>query len=45
MHRFSTVVRSTLLELRIFVLREKSDLNKRGKILKEVKLYALIRVR
>jgi hypothetical protein len=43
--RSSTKVRSTLLELRSSVLRKKSDLKKRGKILKEVNLCALIRVR
>jgi hypothetical protein len=38
-------VHSTLLDLRIFMLRKKSDLKKRGKIRKEVKLYALTRER
>jgi hypothetical protein len=36
---------NTLLDLRSFVLRSKSDLKKRGKILKEVKLCALTRER
>jgi hypothetical protein len=36
-------VSSTLLDLQSFVLREKSNLKKRGKILKEVNLCALIR--
>jgi hypothetical protein len=43
--RFVVEVCSTLLDLRSSVLRKKSDLKKRGKILKEVKLCALIRVR
>jgi hypothetical protein len=43
--RSVVVVRSTLLDLRSSVLRKKPDLKKRGKILKEVKLCALIRVR
>jgi hypothetical protein len=41
-HRSVVVVHSILLELRSFVLRKKPDLKKRGKILKEVKLCALI---
>jgi hypothetical protein len=43
--RFVVVVRNTLLDLQSFVLREKFDLKKRGNILKEVKICALIRVR
>jgi hypothetical protein len=45
MRRSAAEVRSTLLNLRSSVLRNKSDLKKRGKILKEVKLCVLIRVR
>jgi hypothetical protein len=41
-HRYPVVVHSTPLVLQSSVLREKSNLKKRGKILKEVKLYALI---
>jgi hypothetical protein len=39
------VVRNFLLDLRRSVLRKKPNLKKRGKILKEVKLCGLIRVR
>jgi hypothetical protein len=41
-HRSVVVVRNILLDLRIFVLREKPDLKKRGKILN---LCALVKVR
>jgi hypothetical protein len=44
-HRSPSKVCNILLDLRRFVLKEKSDMNKRGKILKEVNLCALIRVR
>jgi hypothetical protein len=44
-HRYVAEVRSTLLDLRRSVLRNKSDLKKICKIFKEVKLCALIRVR
>jgi hypothetical protein len=44
-HRSVVVVHNILLDLRSSVLRKKPDLKKRGKILKEVKLCALIRVR
>jgi hypothetical protein len=43
--RYAVEVCSTLLDLRSFVLRKKSDMKKRGKILKEVYLCAFIRVR
>jgi hypothetical protein len=43
--RSVVVVCNILLKLRSFVLRNKSDLKKRGKTLKEVKICALIRVR
>jgi hypothetical protein len=43
--RSAVEVRNTLLDLRRSVLRKKSDMKKRGKILKEVKHCALIRVR
>jgi hypothetical protein len=45
MCRFVAEVRSTLLDLWSFVLRNKSNLKKKGKILKEVNLCSLIRVR
>jgi hypothetical protein len=44
-HRSVAEVHNTLLDLRSSVLRKKSDLKKRGKILKEVKLCALTRER
>jgi hypothetical protein len=42
--RYVVVVRSILLDFRRAVLRKKPNLKKRGKILKEVNLCALIRV-
>jgi hypothetical protein len=43
--RSIVVVCSTLLDLQRSVLRKKLDLKKRGNILEEVNLCALIRVR
>jgi hypothetical protein len=43
--RFFVEVHNTLLDLRSSVLRKKFDLKKRGKILKEVNLCSLVRVR
>jgi hypothetical protein len=42
---YVVIVHSTLLDLQSSVIRKKSDLKKIGKILKETKLCALIRVR
>jgi hypothetical protein len=44
-HSSVVVMHSILLDLRSSVLRKKPDMKKRGKVLKEVKLCALIRVR
>jgi hypothetical protein len=43
-HRYVVVVRSILLDLRSFMLKQEFDLKNRGKILKEVKLCDLKRV-
>jgi hypothetical protein len=43
--RFVVVERNILLDSQSSVLREEYDLKKRGKILKEINLCALIRVR